>query len=131
MSNQKLLFGLLLPLFLATACTKDTAVTTTVQPRASACVTTKHHTQKLPEIVVCIKFSADTFPGWNPKAYDRQITTDSLAKGCFSNLPIGKHWLMAYGYDPDFRSDVIGQMQLNIKKIDENITTDLLVSETH
>ena len=131
MGRVKLLLYTAIGSILGISCQPLGSATVAPKAAASICVTTKHHAIAIPETIVSIKLNAAAFPGWNPKSYDRHLTTDSLAQGCLKDLPIGTHWLMAYGYDPNFRSDVIGELQIKIQKIDENKTIELLVSETH
>ena len=102
-----------------------------IKPQAKVCVATLHHAARIPETEVYLKYNTTVFPGWDYKKYDRKIITDSNAAGCFDSLPVGNYWLMATGYDANYRSDVIGQQQFSIQKINEQQSFNIMVSETH
>lgn len=99
------------------------------------CVKTVHHMQPVPDAVVYVKFNSDTFPGYDRPAnfFDDVFYTGKNAHGCLRNVPEGRHWLVAFGYDSlYYPHDVWGSLRVDIS-LDQRpkIDTLLYVSEEH
>lgn len=108
---------------------KDEAQSITIPLQAKVCVTVKHHALIIPDAEVFIKLNGGDTLQWDGAQYDLKMTADTSAKGCFDKLPVGNHWLMAYGYDTNSRLDVLGRLPIRITKIDEHLDIVLSVSE--
>jgi hypothetical protein len=97
------------------------------------CVLTSHHGQPIPHATVWIKYNVDTFPGYNQPAsyFDASLETGADARGCIAPVPIGTHWLIAFGYDSlHYPNHVYGSMQVNISvPYHEVVDTMFYVSE--
>jgi hypothetical protein len=108
---------------------QDNVEQITIPLQAKVCVTVKHHALTIPDAEVFIKLNGGDTLQWDGSKYDRKLVADANAKGCFEALPVGNHWLMAYGYDTNSRLDVIGRLPIKITKIDQHLDVVLLVSE--
>jgi hypothetical protein len=129
LTKTHLIYSSLFSLFFVAACDTKEGETVTIPQQAKICFTVKHHALIIPTAEVFIKMNGGEYLGYDGKNYDRKVVTDTLAKACFTELPIGEHWLMAYGYDPADRLDVLGRKKIIIQKIDEQQDFVLEVSE--
>ena len=114
--------------FSALACSKQRGEIA-IPLQAQICFTVKHHGLIIPEAEVYIKLNGGDTLKWDGSKYDSKLLADAAAKGCFTKLPIGAHWLMTTGYDADIRLDVIGRQPIKITKIDEQQEVVIEVSE--
>jgi hypothetical protein len=117
--------------FLLDAC-KDTEDEIFLLP-TKICVKTSHHGQPIPNAVVYVKYNTNVFPGYDQPAsfYDATFYTDAQAYGCLTGVPIGKHWLVAFGYDSlHYPHHVFGSLPVELT-LEGKITIDttLYVSE--
>ena len=73
----------------------------TVPLPTKICVKTQHHTWKIPDATVYVKYNVDSFPGYNqpPSYFDASFKTDKNAHGCLESVAEGRHWIICYGYD--------------------------------
>lgn len=81
------------------------------------CVRTQHHTLRIPNATVYIKYNTPDFPGYDKPAsyYDASFKTGTDAYGCLSAIPEGHHWIVAFGYDSlYFPNNVRGNLPINI-----------------
>lgn len=81
------------------------------------CVKTSHHGQPIPHAKIRVKYNVDTFPGYDrPDGYfDAVFETGADARGCVEPVPVGRHWIVAIGYDSlHFPYNVYGSMVANI-----------------
>ena len=97
------------------------------------CVRTQHHTLRIPNATVYIKYNATEFPGYDkpPSYYDASFKTGADAYGCIESIPEGRHWLVAFGYDSlYFPNNVRGNLPVTIS-LDHKpvLDTVLYVSE--
>jgi hypothetical protein len=127
--KNSILFAFVFALFYLASCCDKREGLTTIELQAQVCFTVQHHSLIIPEAEVYIKLNGGDTLKWDGSKYDRKITTNTTAKGCFTKLPLGTHWLMATGYDADIRLDVIGRQPIKITKIDEQQDIVMAVSE--
>ena len=73
----------------------------TIPLPTSICIQTQHHEVPKPAINILIKYNSDTFPGYDQPVsfYDTLLVTDSNGRICVSPVPVGKHWIVALGFD--------------------------------
>ena len=128
-TKTHLIYSTVFSLFFVAACDTKEGETITIPQQAKVCFTVQHHARIIPEAEVFIKMNSTVYLGYDGTKYDRKVVTDTLAKGCFIELPIGEHTLMSYGYDAADRLDVLGTKKIVIKKIDEQQTFVMEVSE--
>jgi len=97
------------------------------------CVRTQHHFQPISDATVYIKYNTDIFPGYDKPAsyYDASFKTGADARGCLESAPEGKHWLVAFGYDPlYYPHEVFGSLPVTISLEDQPVVdTVLYISE--
>lgn len=96
------------------------------------CVTTQHHELIIGDIEVYIKYDATdfNFPGWEDLAeYDTVFTTNADGRGCITNLPIGKHWLVGLGFDSAINLAIKGRAFVDISFENPDIDRILYVGE--
>ena len=121
---------LLLPLFcFLIACQKSEDVARTLN---RTCVTTQHHELIIGDIDVYVKYDATdfNFPSFEDLAeYDTVFTTDAVGRGCITNLPIGKHWLVGLGFDPQINLAIKGRAFVDISFENPEVDMILYVGE--
>lgn len=81
------------------------------------CARTYHHHQPIPDATVYIKYNTDTFPGYDkpPSFFDDSFQTGKNARGCKEPVPLGTHWLVAFGYDSlYYPHHVFGSIKVSI-----------------
>ncbi len=105
----------------------------TVPLPTKICVQVKHHTWNIPDAKVYIKYNSDTFPGYDkgPAFFDAVFVVGKDAKGCLEPIPVGRHWLVARGYDSLYTPhNVFGSLRVDIS-LDKKpkVDTILYVSE--
>lgn len=96
------------------------------------CVTTQHHELIIGDIDVYVKYDATdfNFPGWEDLAeYDTVFTTNAAGRGCITNLPIGKHWLVGLGFDSAINSAIKGRAFLEVSFETPEVDLILYVGE--
>jgi len=96
------------------------------------CVTPQHHELIIGDIDVYVKYDATdfNFPGWEDLAeYDTVFTTDANGRGCITNLPIGKHWLVGLGFDPAINLAIKGRAFVEVSFENPEIDMILYVGE--
>ncbi|MEM6966815.1 MAG: hypothetical protein AAF573_18770 [Bacteroidota bacterium] len=72
------------------------------------CVDVKHHEAFMPNTTVYMKYNDTVFPGYKLDEldiFDASFQVDENGYGCFKNLPLGNHWLVAHGIDEDWGPD--------------------------
>ena len=80
------------------------------------CVTIKHHEAIFPNSPVYIKFNTDFFPGYQDLSiFDQEIVTNDEGRGCFLNIPEGRHWLVCKGYDEVQEENVRGSIRVEME----------------
>jgi hypothetical protein len=120
-------------LLLAAACHRGDEVVEIPLP-TRLCVQTYHHEFPIPEANVFVKYNSDVYPGFDQPAtyFDTTFQTGANADGCLAALPIGTHWLIAYGADWQGGTPlpVYGSLKITID-LEANTTIDtvLYVSE--
>ena len=98
--------------------------------RTSACFTTHHHEKVIPEITIWIKFDSDTFPGFDPPYnFDTSIESDANGRVCIQDFPLGHHWFVGFGYDPEIGQQVIGSWDFEFNLRNLKVDTIFYVGE--
>lgn len=96
------------------------------------CVTTQHHELIIGDIEVYVKYDATdfNFPGWEDLAeYDTVFTTNAEGRGCITNLPIGKHWLVGLGFDSTINFAIKGRAFVDVSFENPEVDMILYVGE--
>ena len=96
------------------------------------CVTTQHHELIIGDIDVYVKYDATdfNFPGWEDLAeYDTVFSTNAVGRGCITNLPIGRHWLVGLGFDNQINQAIKGRAFLDVSFETPEIDMILYVGE--
>jgi len=115
---------LLLFLFLCITCKEP------VDPPAERdiCLTVKHHEAIFSNSSVYIKFNTDFFPGYQDLTiFDEEIRTNEEGRGCFLNVPEGRHWLVCKGYDEAQDEDVKGSIRVEMQGLRYYLDTIIYV----
>ncbi len=117
-------FSLLLLLTFSLACNKGEAL------RTHLCFTTQHHEKVIPDITIYIRYNSDVFPGFDPpKNFDTFVVSDSKGRVCIQDFPLGNHWFVGFGYDPEIREQVYGAMDIRFDLRNLKVDTVLYVGE--
>jgi hypothetical protein len=98
------------------------------------CIRTQHHDVLIPNANIFIRYNTDIYPGYEQPAtyFDTTFQTNASANACLPAIPVGKHWLIAYGADMigGQAIPVFGSMRLEIDLTGKAIIdTILYVSE--
>ncbi len=98
--------------------------------RTHLCFTTQHHEKIIPDITIYIKYDNEVFPGFDPpKNFDTSIDSDSKGRVCIQDFPLGNHWFVGLGYDPEIGQQVYGAMNLRFDLRNLKVDTILYVGE--
>ena len=93
------------------------------------CITIQHHEVIFPNSSVYIKFNTDFFPGYQDlTVFDEEIITNDEGRGCFLNVPEGRHWLICKGYDETKEEDVKGSIRVEMQGIRYYLDTIIYVN---
>lgn len=98
--------------------------------RTRVCFTTHHHEKVIPNITIWVKFNSETFPGWDPPYnFDTSIESDENGRVCMNDFPLGHHWFVGFGYDPEIGQQVIGSWDYEFNLRNLEVDTILYVGE--
>ncbi|MBN8694787.1 MAG: hypothetical protein J0L69_16455 [Bacteroidetes bacterium] len=88
-----------------------------------------HHSKRIPEAIVYIKFNATEFPGKDVSVYDDKVIADSegnytvkFYKGSYYLYAVGKDYAIPAPYE------VVGGVPIKLRT-NEEINTDIYVTE--
>lgn len=110
--------------FLFTACKKNQ-----MGGKSEIKGTVFHHSKRIPEAIIYIKYNATEFPGKDVSIYDAKLTSDS--EGNFNGkFYKGNYYLYAVGKDYAIPApyDVVGGVAVKLRT-NEKINTDVYVTE--
>jgi len=88
----------------------------------------QHHSLKISNAVVYIKYGATEFPGFDVSAYDASTTCDANAYFEIKDLRKGDYYLYSKGYDNSIMSEVTGGIGIKLK-YNKSIATNVPVTE--
>ena len=93
------------------------------------CVTVQHHEVIFPNSSVYIKYNTDFFPGYQDlTVFDDEIKTNDEGRGCFLDIPEGRHWLICKGYDEAKDEQVKGSIRVEMVGLRYYLDTIIYVS---
>ena len=118
------LFAACIALALFTACKKNQA-----GGNSEIYGTVVHHSLKIPNAVIYIKYNATEFPGEDVMKYDAQIQADSEARYSFKCYK-GDYFLYAVGFDNAISEQVKGGVPVKVRS-KEKIEATIAVKEEH
>ena len=82
------------------------------------CLKVQHHQELMPNAKIYFKYNDSVFPGYNNlDALDAIFEVDETGQGCFQNIPLGTHWIIADGWDANWPPDGApfrGSMRINL-----------------
>ncbi|MGQ0827389.1 MAG: hypothetical protein ACT4ON_03225 [Bacteroidota bacterium] len=87
-----------------------------------------HHSERIPNSTVYIKYGATEFPGTNTADYDASVATGGDAHYVFTNLRDGDYYLYGVGYDNTISQEVMGGVAVKLK-YDKTTKSDVPVTE--
>ena len=87
-----------------------------------------HHSHRVPNAIVYIKYGAIEFPGTDVSKYDASITADANAHYEFKDLRKGDYYLYGVGYDNAIMENVSGGIGIKLK-YNKTTTSDIPVTE--
>jgi len=118
-----ILFAIALTCMLNFSCTKEgTGGKSTVSGYVM------HHSQRIPNSIVYIKYGATEFPGTNPTDYSAYAETGGDAHYVFKNLRDGDYYLYGVGYDKTISMQVSGGVAVKLK-YNKTTKSDIPVTE--
>lgn len=110
-------------LFTITSCKKDgTGGTATIKGYVA------HHSIKIPNATVYIKYGATEFPGADVSSYSSSVKADGNGYYEIKNLRKGNYFLYGVGYDPAFVANVYGGIPISLRN-KEAVEADIAVVE--
>jgi hypothetical protein len=117
-------------------CKKSNQVTTvpitSLKGNITLMVKTLHHGLLLPNLKVYLKLNTSSYPGNNITDYNYSAITNANGEATFTQMPLGKVWLYATGYDASVSSNVYGNLGYIISSanVDSNNITNAEVYVT-
>lgn len=87
-----------------------------------------HHSHKIPNAIVYIKYNATEFPGADVSKYDASVTADANGYYLIKDLYKGDYYVYGFGYDSSIQENVVGGIGVKLKR-NETKTTDIPVTE--
>lgn len=99
-----------LSVFLLGACKKDgTGGKSTVKGYVA------HHSVKIPNAKVYIKYGATDFPGADVSVYNASVQADANGYYEIKSLLKGDYYLYGVGYDPAYTANVYGGLSVTLR----------------
>jgi hypothetical protein len=75
-----------------------------------------HHSLRIPNATIYIKFGATEFPGSNAGSYDASVTADPNGFYSITGLQKGDYYLYGVGYDSNISLPVTGGVAVELKR---------------
>lgn len=125
----RLIFTLLIGIVAMTSCKKEPV------DRPQVCLNIQHHQALMPNTQVYFKYNDSVFPGYDLDKldiFDANFQVGADGKGCFEDLPLGVHWLVAHGRDEEWGDEgqaIRGSIRINLTETRFQLDTIIYVQE--
>lgn len=104
----------------------DSVVTNT------SCLTAYHHEYTIGGMEFHFRYNNPIFPGYDDfTVFDTMIIGEADGSVCVNNLPVGKHWCVAVGYDPVVQDSVRGSLSFFTEHLKDGVDSIIYVTEVH
>lgn len=74
-----------------------------------------HHSVKIPNATVYIKYGATDFPGADVSVYNASVQADATGYYEINNLLKGNYYVYGVGYDPNISENVYGGLPVKLR----------------